>query len=51
MHVRDGTESKVSFNARDELGEKIDKLTVAMNRLTAKDSYERKPFKPGIYKS
>ena len=28
MNIRDGTERKVSFNARDELGEKIDKLTV-----------------------
>ena len=51
MHVRDGTETKVSFNARDELGDKIDKLTVAMNRLAAKDSYKRKPYKPQIYKS
>ena len=46
MHVRDGTEKKVSFNARDELGDKIDKLKVVMNRLAAKDSYERRPFKP-----
>ena len=51
MHVRDGTERKVSFNARDELRDKIDKQTVAMNRLAAKDSYERRPFKPLIYKS
>ena len=41
MNVRDGTERKVSFNARDELGDKIDKLTVVMNRLAAKDSYEK----------
>ena len=27
MNVRDGTERRVSFNARDELGDKIDKLT------------------------
>ena len=33
MNVRDGTEKKVSFNARDELGDKIDKLTVVMSRL------------------
>ena len=30
MNVRDGTERKVSFNTRDELGDKIDKLTVVM---------------------
>ena len=50
MNVRDGTERKVSFNARDELGEKIDKLTVMMSRLAAKDSNEKRPFKPHIYK-
>ena len=42
---------QVSFNTRDELGEKIDKLTVMMSKLVAKDSHERKPFKPQIYKS
>ena len=50
-NVRDGTESKVSFNTRDELGDKIDKLTVVMSRLAAKDSHEKRPFKPQIYKS
>ena len=42
---------KVSFNARVELGDKIDKLTVMMSRLAAKDSNEKRPFKPQIYKS
>ena len=52
MNIRGGTERKVSFNARDELGDKIDKLTVMMmSRLAAKDSYEKGPFKPQIYKS
>ena len=49
MNTRDGTERRVSFNARDELGDKIDKLTVIMSRLAAKDSYERRSFKPEIY--
>ena len=51
MNIRDGIERKVSFNARDELGDKIDKLTVMMSRLAAKDSYEIRPFNPQIYKS
>ena len=51
MNVRDGTERKVSFNTRDELGDKIDKLTVVMSRLAAKDSHERRSFKPQICKS
>ena len=51
MSVRDGTERRVSFNIRDELGDKIDKLTLVMSKLTARDSDERRPFKPQIYKS
>ena len=51
MSVRDGTDRRVSFNTREELGDKIDKLTVVMSKLGAKDSHERKPFKPQIYKS
>ena len=51
MSVREGTDRRVSFNTKDELGDKIDKLTVVMSKLAAKDSHERKPFKPQIYKS
>ena len=51
MNVRDGTEWRVSFNTRDELGDKIDKLIVVMSRLAAKDSHERRPLKPQIYES
>ena len=39
----------MSFNARDELGDKIDKLTVMISRLATKDSFEKRPFKPQIY--
>ena len=51
MSVKDGTERRVSFNTRDELGDKIDKLTVVMSRLALKDTHEKRPFKPQIYKS
>ena len=51
MSLKDGTERRVSFNTRDELGDKIDKLTVVMSRLAAKDTHEKRPFKPQIYKS
>ena len=44
MNVRDGTERKVSFNPIDELGDKIDKLTVVITILTAKDSHEKRPL-------
>ena len=39
------------LNTKDELRDKIDKLTVMMSKLAAKDNHERKPFKPQIYKS
>ena len=51
MNIRDGIDKRVSFNTRDELGDKIDKLTVMMSKLVAKDCHERKPFKPQIYNS
>ena len=51
MSVRDGTERRVSFNTRDELGDKIGKLTVVMSRLAARDSHEIRPFKPQTYKT
>ena len=51
MSVRDGTDRRVSFNTRGELGDKIDKLTFVMHKLAAKDSHERNPFKPQINRS
>ena len=51
MSVRDRTDRRVSYNTRDELGDKIDKLTMVMSKLAVKDSHERKPFKPQIFKS
>ena len=50
MSVKDGTERRVSFNTRDELGDKTGKLTVVISRLAAKDTHEKRPFKPQIYK-
>ena len=51
MSFREGTSRKVSFVTRDKLGDKIDKLTVMLGRLAAKDSDEKRPFKPEIYQS
>ena len=51
MSVRDRTDRRVSFNTKDELGDKIDKLTAVISKLAVKHSHERKPFKPQIYKS
>ena len=51
MNIRDGTDKRVSFNTRDELGDKIDKLTVVMSKLVAKDSYERNLLNPRFTKA
>ena len=51
MSVKDGTERRISFNTRDELGDKMAKLTVVMSRLVVKDTCEKRPFKPQIYRS
>ena len=51
MSTRQGTDKRVSFNARDELGDKIDKLTIVMSKLAATDNHERRPFRPQVYKS
>ena len=50
MNIRDGTNRKVSFNTRDELGDKIDKSTVMLGKVAAKDDNNKRPFKPQIYK-
>ena len=50
MSIKDGMVRRVSFNNRDELGDKIDKLTVMMNRLVVRGTHEKRPFKPQIYK-
>ena len=35
MSIREGANRKVSFDTRDELGDKIDNLTVMLGRLAA----------------
>ena len=51
MSIREGTDKRVSFDTRDELGDKIDKLKVVMSKLVTTENFERRPFKPQIYKS
>ena len=48
ISIRGGTNRKVSFDTRDELGDKIDKLTVLLGRLAAKDNCDKRPFQPQI---
>ena len=51
MSIWEGASRRVSFDTRDKLGDKTDKLTVMLGRIAAKDNNEKGPFKPKIYQS
>ena len=46
MSVRDGLNKRVTFNATDDIEQKIDKLMTMMGKLGTKDEEQSKPFKP-----
>ena len=46
MSIREGTNKRVSFDTRDMLGDKIDKLTMVMSKLAATENHERRHFNP-----
>ena len=52
MNIREGQNSRrVSFNTREDLGDKTDKLAVMIGKLAAKDSRKVRPFKPQIHQN
>ena len=51
MNIRDGHNRKVSFDRREELGDKIDKLAVMLGKLAIRDSGTNRQFKPQIHQS
>ena len=51
MSIREGTNKRVSFDTRDDLGDNIYKLAMVMSKLAVTENHERRPFKPQIYKS
>ena len=51
MSIKEGGSRRVSFDKREGLGHKIDKLTVMIGKLVTKDSNRNRPFKPQIHKS
>ena len=51
MSIRDGHNRKVSFDTREELGDKIDKLVVMIGKLAAKDNGTGRQFKPQIHQN
>ena len=46
MSVRDELNKRVTFNATDDLEQKIDRLTVMMGILVTEDEGQPKLFKP-----
>ena len=51
MSIRDGHNSKVSFDTKEELGDKIDKLAVMIGKLATRDNGTGRHFKPQIHQS
>ena len=51
ISVKDNYNKRVTFDTKDGLGDKIDKLTAMMGKLAARDSEVNRPFKPSIYQS
>ena len=49
MTIRDSHNRKVSFDTREELGDKIDKLAVMIGKLATRDSGTGRQFKPQIH--
>ena len=51
MSVRDGHNKRVTFDATNDIEQKIDKLMTMMGKLVTEDKGQSKPFKPQIYQS
>ena len=49
MSIKDSHGRKVSFDTREELGDKIEKLAVMIGKLATRDSGSVRQFKPQIY--
>ena len=49
MSIKDSHSRNVSFDTREELGDKIDKLAVMIGKLATRDSGSVRQFKPQIY--
>ena len=51
LSVKDNYNKRVTLNTQDGLEDKIDKLTVMMGKLVARDSEVKWAFKPQVYQS
>ena len=46
MNMRDNSNKRVTFNTTDDIEQKLDKLTVMMNKLVTEGKGQNKQFKP-----
>ena len=51
MSIRDSHNRRVSFDTKEELGDKIDKLVVMIGKVATRDSGAGRQFKPQIHQS
>ena len=51
MSIRDSHNRKVSFDTKEELGDKIDKLAVMIGKLATRDSGTGRQLKPQVHQS
>ena len=51
MSIRDGHNRKVSFDTKEELGDKLDKLVVMIGKLATRVSRTGRQLKPQIHQS
>ena len=51
ISIREVHNRRVSFDTREELGNKIDKLMVMIGKLVAKDNGRKRQCKPQIYQN
>ena len=49
MSIKDGHQRKVSFDTRDELGNKIDKLAAMIGKLVTRENGTNRQFKLQIH--
>ena len=51
MNIKKGYSKKVTFDMMDIIEQKIDKLTVMMDKLVTEDKGQNRQFKPLVYDS
>ena len=51
MSIRDGHQRRISFDTKEELGNKIDKLVIMIGKLATRDSRTNRQFKLQIHQS